>query len=282
LARRLRAEADVGQLVGSTHGHEVWWSRTPGTRRALHRIGEDTDALTYVATYTRDRVARALSAAAAARMAPLRPGVDTEVFHPGTDGEPVRERYGLRGRPVVVCVSRLVKRKGQDTLVRALPLLHRRVPDAALLLVGDGPMRRELARLAADLGVARDVVLAGSHPWHELPPFFAAGDVFAMPTRSRRGGLEVEAFGIVYLEAAACGLPVVVGDSGGAPDTVVEGETGHVVDGGSPAQVADRLAGLLLDPDRSARMGAAGRARVEREFTWDLAAARLRDLLRVG
>jgi phosphatidylinositol alpha-1,6-mannosyltransferase len=279
MAPALRRRAGVRRTVATTHGHEVWWARTPGTRRALRRIGECNDVLTYLGDFTRGRISRALSDAAAARMVQLTPGVDTEAFRPDVDGTEVRRRYGLDGRPVVVCVSRLVERKGQDTLVRALPLVRERVPGAALLLVGDGPARGSLASLAGRLGVEADVVLAGAHPWTDLPPFFAAGDVFAMPTRTRRAGWEVEGLGIVYLEASASGLPVVGGRSGGAPDAVRDGETGFVVDGRSTQQVAARITQLLLDQDLSARLGAAGREWVEQRWRWELVVSRLTGLL---
>jgi phosphatidylinositol alpha-1,6-mannosyltransferase len=124
-----------------------------------------------------------------------------------------------------------------------------------------------------------DVVFTGSVPWAELPAHYDAGDVFAMPCRTRRGGLEVEGLGIVYLEASATGLPVVAGRSGGSPDAVLEGESGYVVDGTSVAEVADAVGGLLADPERAAVMGAAGRAWVEKEWRWDVLAGRLRELL---
>ncbi len=279
MAAALKKRGGVQRTVATTHGHEVWWARTPGPRQLLHRIGETNDVLTYVASFTRDRIAKALSPAAAARMVRLTPGVDVDVFHPGVDGRPVRERYGLGDRPVVVCVSRLVERKGQDMLIRSLPLIQQQVPDAAVLIVGDGPMRDELGELARSLGVSSDVVFAGAHPWSELPPFFAAGDVFCMPTRTRKAGLEVEALGIVYLEASAIGLPVVVGSSGGAPDTVRQGETGYVVDGTSSEDIASRVTELLRDPPLARTMGAGGRQWVEKEWGWDLMGGRLRDLL---
>jgi phosphatidylinositol alpha-1,6-mannosyltransferase len=180
---------------------------------------------------------------------------------------------------VVVCVSRLVERKGQDMLIRALPLVQRSVPDAAVLLVGDGPMREPLVRIASELGVTKDVVFAGAKPWAELPPFFAAGDVFCMPTRTRKAGFEVEGLGIVYLEASATGLPVVAGDSGGAPDAVLEGETGAVVDGADTEAVARAVASLLLDPATCRAWGSAGRSWVESTWQWDQLGGRLRDLL---
>jgi phosphatidylinositol alpha-1,6-mannosyltransferase len=279
MAQTLRDKAGVRRTVATTHGHEVWWARAPGARRLLRRIGETNDVLTYLGPYTRDRIARALTPAAAARMVQLAPGVDTEVFHPGVDGAPVRKRYGLGSRPVVVCVSRLVERKGQDMLIRSLPLVHRRVPDAVLLIVGDGPQQTALMRLAASLGIDEDVVFTGAHPWADLPPYFAAGNVFCMPTRTRKAGFEVEGLGIVYLEASATGLPVVAGSSGGAPDAVLDGETGYVVDGRSPEAIASSVSELLLDPGLATRLGVAGRSWVERHWSWTDVAGRFSAVL---
>lgn len=273
LARPLGLE----RAVASTHGHEVGWALLPGARQALRRIGRDVDVVTYLGAYTRARLAPALGPRA--RLEQLPSGVDTAVFRPGAGGDEVRRRHGLSDRPVVVCVSRLVPRKGQDVLVRALPELRRRVPGTALLVVGGGPDQPRLQRLAAEHDVADDVVLTGSVPWQELPAHYDAGDVFAMPCRTRRAGLEVEGLGIVFLEASATGLPVVAGRSGGSPDAVLDGETGHVVDGRSVAQVTDALADLLRDPVRARAMGEAGRGWVEAEWRWDVLAARLRGLL---
>jgi phosphatidyl-myo-inositol dimannoside synthase len=273
LARPLR----MARSVASTHGHEVGWAMLPGGRQVLGRIGRDVDVVTYLGDYTRRRLQPALGPQP--RLEPLPSGVDTDLFRPGAGGAQVRRRHALTDRPVVVCVSRLVPRKGQDVLVRALPEVRRRVPGTVLLLVGGGPERGRLERLAVQVGVARDVVLTGSVPWQDLPAHYDAGDVFAMPCRTRRGGLEVEGLGIVYLEASATGLPVVAGRSGGAPDAVREGQTGHVVDGASVEQVAAAVAGLLEDPDRARSMGAAGRAWVQEQWRWDVLAARLRGLL---
>jgi phosphatidyl-myo-inositol dimannoside synthase len=277
LAPRLRRQTGVRRAVALTHGHEVGWAMLPGARSVLRRIGQGLDVMTYLGEYTRSRLARVLDGLTELRR--LAPGVNLEVFHPGVDGSQVRRRYGLAGRPVVVCVSRLVPRKGQDALIRVLPLVRRRIPDAALLVVGGGPYRSRLERLARQCGVAAHVVFTGSVPHDELPTHFAAGDVYAMPCRTRLGGLEVEGLGLVYLEASASGLPVVAGDSGGAPDAVRDGETGFVVGGRAPGQLADRLATLLENRTLAARMGAAGRRWVEAEWRWQTQAARLRALL---
>ncbi|TCB97882.1 glycosyltransferase family 1 protein [Micromonospora zingiberis] len=277
LAAGLRRRAGVRRVVALTHGHEAGWAALPVARTALRRIGRSTDVVTYLGEYTRSRLARALDGVTELRQ--LAPGVDTELYHPAVDGTGVRHRLGLADRPVVVCVSRLVPRKGQDMLIRALPLIRRRVPDAALLVVGGGPYRATLTRLARQAGVEREVVFTGSVPAAELPAHYAAGDVYAMPCRTRNRGLDVEGLGIVYLEASATGLPVVAGDSGGAPDAVRQGETGYVVDGRDLADLADRVGTLLADRDLARKFGAAGRAWVEREWRWEAQAHRLSALL---
>jgi phosphatidyl-myo-inositol dimannoside synthase len=183
----------------------------------------------------------------------------------------------------VVCVSRMVPRKGQDMLIRAWPAVRAAVAsDPLLLLVGDGPDRQRLGRLADKAGVGESIVFTGPVSPGDLPAYYDAGDVFAMPCRTRRGGLDVEGLGIVYLEASATGLPVVGGDSGGAPDAVLEGETGYVVPGRDVAALADRLTALLSDPDGAAAMGDKGRAWIEREWTQDLVARRLQEILARG
>lgn len=279
LAPRLRA-AGAKRIVGMTHGHEAWWARVPVTRQALRRIGDSCDVLTYVSGWCRDAISSALGPEAAARMERLAPGVDVERFHPGCGGAEVRSRLGIAAEaPVVVCVGRMTPRKGQDTLVRAWPRVIAAVPDARLLLVGDGPYRSKVQRLAVSLGVADGVVFTGGVPWGEMPAYVDAGDVFAMPSRSRRFGLEVEALGIVALEAAACGLPVLVGDSGGAPDTAVHGETGYVVDPRNPASLGAHVVALLQDPGSAALLGAAGRKRAFTGWGWDASAGQLGRLL---
>ena len=271
-------EAGARRVVATTHGHEAGWAMVPGARHLLRRIAASVDVLTYLGDYTRDRLADAVGAGDAAKLQRLAPGVDADVFRPGLGAE-VRERLGLSDRPVVVCVSRLMPRKGQDTLVRALPMVQRAVPDAALLLVGGGPYRSRLESLVHDVGVGDSVVFTGSVPWPELPAYYGAGDVFAMPCRTRLGGADVEGLGIVYLEASACALPVIAGNSGGAPDAVVEGKTGYVVDGRSGGEVADRLVSLLTGGDARGALGAAGRRWVTAEWSWSRRVRELTSLL---
>lgn len=276
LAPALR-RAGAERIVATTHGHEAGWAMLPGARQVLGRIGHACDVVTYLSEYFSRRVAPALGPQATLRR--LTPGVDVETFHPGVDGSAVRARYQLTGRPVVVCVSRLVPRKGQDALIRALPAIRSAVPGTALLVVGRGRYHDALARLARRLGVADHVVLTGGVPASELAAHYAAGDVFAMPCRTRRGGMDVEGLGIVYLEASALGLPVIVGNSGGAPEAVRDGETGYLVDGRDIDAVASRTAELLDDAALRAKFGEVGRQWVQADWRWDVVAAQLRELL---
>ncbi|MGY4645557.1 glycosyltransferase family 4 protein [Cellulomonas sp. URHB0016] len=269
LARALRA-AGAERVVALTHGHEVWWARMPGTRRLLRRIGDDVDDLTYISDWCRDEIGRALSPAGRAKQRRLAPGVDSDRFRPGCGGAEVREQLGLSpSTPLVVTASRLVERKGQDVLVEAWPAVRAAVPDARLLVVGDGPHRATLERQVRTLELDDAVTFVGARAWKDMPPYFDAADVFAMPSRTRLHGLEPEGLGIVFLEAASCAKPVLVGRSGGAPDAVDDGVTGYVVDPTDPAEVAARLCDLLTDPERARAMGALGRARVEQHWQWE-------------
>jgi phosphatidylinositol alpha-1,6-mannosyltransferase len=277
LAPALR-KTGAGRAIAITHGHEAGWAALPGARTLLRRIGDTTDVVTYLGEYFRTRLARALSDQAAARMTRLAPGVGLDEFRPDPARRgATRESLGIEpGRSVVVCVSRMVPRKGQDTLIRAWPRVMAAAGGATLLLVGDGPYAGRLRDLARGAG---DIRFTGPVPAADLPGYYAAGDVFSMPCRTRRGGLDVEGLGIVYLEASAAGLPVVGGDSGGAPDAILEGESGYVVGGRDTDALVARLTELLTDPARAKAMGEKGRAWTEREWGWDHVAARLRALL---
>ena len=277
LADRARG-AGARRVVASTHGHEVGWSMLPVAASALRRIGDSTDVITFVSHYTRRRFAAAFGPHAGLEHLP--PGVDTDRFAPDSAARAVlRNRYGLGEAPTVVCVSRLVPRKGQDMLIRALPRIRGRVDGAKLVVVGGGPDLARLQALAAEHGVGEHVLFTGGVAGEELPAHYALGDVFAMPCRTRGAGLDVEGLGIVFLEASASGVPVVAGNSGGAPETVVDGRTGHVVDGRDLDRLVEVIAELLADPQRAAAMGAAGREWVCARWQWPRLAARMSALL---
>ena len=277
LAPRLR-RAGARRMVALTHGHEVWWARVPVARQLLRRIGDSVDVMTYVSEWCRERIAPALSADAAARMQRLSPGVDTDRFYPGCGGAEVRERLGIPAdAPVVVCTARMIKRKGQDTLVKAWPEVLRAIPDARLLLVGDGPNRRAVERIVHRLSIAASVIVTRSVPWSEVPAYTDAGDVFAMPGRTRWFGLEPEAFGIVLLEARACALPVIVGDSGGIGDAVcrnAQGDDAVILGKGADPRTA-LIAALQ---SRRARRDTLGGQQRE-TFSWSQKSQELQELL---
>jgi phosphatidylinositol alpha-1,6-mannosyltransferase len=259
------------------HGFEYWLSIAPGAHTLMRRATGRAARIAVCSGF----VARVVRTAVPARVpvSVLYPGADADAFHPDLPVDDLRERHGLGERPVVVCVSRLVPRKGQDVLIGAMPRIRRRVPGAALVIVGSGPYRDKLEAMAAS-EPSGSVVFAGEVSEEDLPRYYRLGDVFAMPCRTRLGGLEVEGWGNVFIEAAACGRPTVVGDSGGAREALVDGGTGLLVDGADPDAVAEAVAALLEDPERARAMGAAGRSRVERHFTWSRVAEQLAGWLR--
>jgi phosphatidylinositol alpha-1,6-mannosyltransferase len=280
LAAPLR-KLGVTNIVGMTQGHETGWAMTPGTRQALRKIGNDTDYLTYISEYTHKKIAKALSPNAAARMRRIVPGVDSTEFSPDnlSSGNQLRTELGWIDRPVIVCVSRLMARKGQDKLIRALPKIQQTAPNSSLIIVGDGPYRKDLERLVKKLELEKFVHLTGKVSQTELSKWYAAGDIFAMPCRTRMGGWDVEGLGIVFLEGSATGLPVIVGDSGGAVDAVIDSDTGFLVDGTNTSEIAGRIAYLIANPDVAKKMGEAGRNWVTQEWTWDQSFKKLDGLL---
>ena len=222
--------AGATRIIATTHGHEVGWSMVLGARQLLRRIFRHADVVTYISRYTLDELRPHMPADQ--RVLHLPSGIDVERFHPDARARAaLRSRYGLGEAPTAVCVSRLVARKGQDSLIAAWPRVVDRVPGARLVIVGWGPYARRLAELRRSSPTRESITLTGRVPHDELAGHMAMGDVFAMPCRTRGHGLDVEGLGIVFLEASATGLPVIAGASGGAPETVEEGVTGNVVDG---------------------------------------------------
>ena len=267
LAHSLR-RAGVRKIVALTHGHEVWWAKLWPFSWAMRRIGSGVDTLTYLGEFTKKAISRALKDSDASAMVRIAPGIDTHHFAPDATAAELKRDLDLEGKRVIVSVGRLVHRKGQDTLVEALPFILKKNPDAHLLFVGVGPHLDYIHKRAIQLGVLEHISFVGRVQYAELPRFISVGEIFAMPSRSRLAGLEVEGLGIVYLEASACELPVVGGLSGGAPDAVLEGETGYSVDGLKPVEVADAINRLLADPELAKAMGKRGRQWIIDEWEW--------------
>ena len=277
MARAMRS-AGAQKVVALTHGHEVWWAKVPPFSFAIRYMGKNIDVITYLGDYTRGEISKALSEADASKLVQIAPGIDVDHFIP-TDSSNLRAELGLTDKSVIISVGRLVHRKGQDKLISALPEIKTSVPNVHLVLVGVGPHQEYLEKLALKLNVSDCVTFIGRINYAELPEYICLGDIFAMPSRSRFFGLEVEGLGIVYLEASACGLPVVGGKSGGAPDAVLVGETGMVVDGTNSSEIADACIELLNNPELCALMGANGRAWIIENWRWEIWATRYAALL---
>jgi phosphatidylinositol alpha-1,6-mannosyltransferase len=279
LAPRLRA-AGAEVIVGLTHGHETWWAAVPGARTVLRRIGDECDHLTAISAFTARRIGAAASASARSRLLRLPPPIDVSRFAPG---EPMEDRASC------VSVGRFVAQKGFDTLLRAWRLVLDAGPTAAgplarplLVIIGDGPQRGRLEAMVSRLGLGDNVRFTGAIGRQQVITELRRAQVFALPVRTRLGGLNSEGLGLAAIEAAACGLPVVVGDSGGAPETVRDGETGFVVPAGDHRALADKICELLADPWRARVMGASGRVYVGERFGADQARETLRRALRLS
>ena len=280
LSRTLR-KAGVTHILALTHGHEVWWSKVWPFTVAIKSISRHVNHLTYLGEFTRRAITKSITGEAAAHMVKIAPGIDTDHFSP-QDATQLRSELELTEKKVIVSVGRLVHRKGQDVLIEAMPAIIKEVPEAHILMIGEGPYRSYLENRVKVLGLQERVTFIGRVQYADLPKFICAGNLFVMPSRSRLAGLEVEGLGIVYLEASACGLPVIAGNSGGAPDAVLQGETGLVVDGTSKAEVAAAVIELLQDADRSKAMGIRGRQWIIQEWRWEIWSARFAELLKVN
>ena len=256
------------------HGAEVTVpGRLPGSRVALRRVLVGARRIIAFGGYPAAEAERAAGRPLPLTVVPC--GIDSSRFHPLDPDEVcgVRERYGLHGGPLVLSLSRLVPRKGMDVLIDAAARLAPRVPGLQVAIAGSG---RDLARLERRVAATgAPVTFLGRVPEEDLALVHGAADVYAMLCRNRWGGLEQEGFGIVFLEAAAAGVPQVAGDSGGAAEAVADGETGLVVDPTDVGAVTEALLRMLTDDELRARMAAAGRNRVRSEFDYDRLAARL-------
>jgi phosphatidylinositol alpha-1,6-mannosyltransferase len=270
--------AGIRKTVALTHGHEVWWAKVFPFNLAMRHIGSSIDSLTFLGEFTERAISKALSKSAAQQMVKIAPGIDVDHFCP-QDASELRRELKLENKRVIVSVGRLVHRKGQDHLIQALPQILKSVPDAHILMVGQGPYLSHLKKLVARHNLNEHVSFIGRIQYAQLPQYICAGDVFAMPSRSRFFGLEVEGLGIVYLEASACGLPVIAGSSGGAPDAVLDGVTGFVVDGENKHEIAAAAIKLLNDGDKAQAIGLAGREWIIEKWRWEIWSQRFNELL---
>jgi len=258
------------------HGAEVTVpGRLPGTKQALAHVLRNARHVISAGEYAAREAVRAAGRDLPVTVVP--PGVDTDRFRPLDDTErsAARAHFGLPlDAELVVSISRLVPRKGFDVAIRAVAELHRSRPGITLAIAGRGRDEGRLRRLAAELGAP--VTFLGRVSHDDLPRLYGCADVYTMACRTRWGGLEQEGFGIVFVEAAACGIPQVAGRSGGAAEAVLDGETGLIVERPDDwRQVAAAVEALLDDPSRRAAMGVASRQRAIDEFSYDRLALRL-------
>jgi len=278
LSARWLRKAGATHIVALTHGHEVWWSKVWPFSWAMSEIARSIDVATYLGEFTKEAIAPRFNDRNKLRK--IAPGIDTEHFKP-SDPSKLRREFGFDDRPTIISVGRLVHRKGQDRLVEAMSRIVKELPNALLVFVGEGPHRKVLDRLVKKYELQEHVQFIGRIHYADLPRYIALGDVFAMPSRSRLLGLEVEGLGIVYLEASACGLPVVGGSSGGAPDAVKDGITGFVVDGNNIDEIAERTTELLRDHELRKAMGQAGREWAVAEWRWQRWSSEFNETLKI-
>jgi len=270
-ALALRVAGGLRQVAVAAHGRELLlepWQTVPlaqggydAVRRAsITRADRILAGSAFTAGLVRDL------GAPAERIRVTHYGTDPSRFHP-LDPGPLRARLGLGAGPVLLTIARLVERKGIDTVLTALPAIRQAVPDLTYVIAGDGPEAETLKALAARLGVAPSTRFIGAVPGDDLPLYYSLADVFVMPSRSTPP--DVEGFGIVFLEAAACERAVVAARAGGIPDAVADGVSGLLVRPDDPAALATAITGLFQDPGRRAELGRRGRERVLAEFTWE-------------
>ena len=270
--------AGVLRIVAITHGHEVWWAKVFPFNLLLRRIGSTVDVMTHLGEFTKTAISKTLTSTAQSALVQLAPGTNFDHFKP-TDATALRKTLGLSDKKVMVCVGRLVHRKGQDKLIQAMPEILKTVPNAHLLLVGDGPYRAHLQKLVERNKIEESITFEGRVQFKDLPMYMCAGDIFAMPSRSRLMGLEVEGLGSAYLEASACGLPILAGDSGGVPDAVIHNKTGLVVNGRDEKQIAAAAIDLLTNLDSAREMGKVGRQWILENWRWEKWSKDFEDLL---
>ncbi len=275
VSRMIKPMGGPRRIFVAAHGRELLLEPLSGVPGKLYdRIRRNllrrADGVFAVSRYTRSLLYEL--GVRPERIAVLHNGTDPTRFSP-LDVSDIRRTHGLDGRKVLLTVGRLVPRKGIDTVLRALPGVAREMPDALYVICGEGPDRERLETLARDLQVADRTRFLGEVAYEDLPRYYNACDVFVMPSRQVRPF--VEGFGIVFLEANACGKAVVGANSGGIPDAVRDGETGLLVEPDNETELAEALLRLLRDPDLATRLGQNGRRRVVEEATWEHTARRL-------
>lgn len=270
----------IGRLFGKpvviyAHGEEITTWNTPLKQRALRFVYRNADTVVANSRFTRDLLL--VRGVAGERIRLIYPGVDTRRFRPGLEIGDLRRDIGAGGAKLILSVGRLTRRKGFDQVIQALPALLERGVDVHYALIGIGEDEDYLRRLAAEQGVSERVHLLGHVSPEDLPRWYNAADVFAMPNREIGG--DTEGFGMVFIEAAACGTPAIAGQAGGTGSAVLDDETGLRIEGADLNQVIEALYRILGDEALARRLSRNALERVQREFAWEAVAEKTRPLL---
>ncbi len=246
-------------------------------KRSIQKNFERAKKVITISNFTKEKLIEI--GIPARKIVVIHPGVDPVKFNPGLDPSSVKKKYNLGNKKVVLTVSHLVKRKGHQNVLKALPQVLEKVPNLIYLIVGKGEEEEKLKGAVKDLKLKDKVIFTGEITGEELPLYYAACDVFIMPSYEIKGRGDVEGFGIAYLEANACEKPVIGGRSGGVPDAVIDGETGLLVDPLDINQIAEALVKLLTNFELTRKLGKKGRERVEKELNWQEMARRIKGII---
>ncbi len=251
------------RTIAYVHGEEITTDdQYDASHQRARRALDCSDKIVVVSAFTQGAVQALIGPGAADRLALIQNGVDTGQFHPHPKSQSLLHLYGLKDCFIFVSVSRLVEKKGTDNAIRAFATVAARYPDSRLLVVGTGPFLPALQAVAEEVGVSALVIFAGVVMEEELVEHYQLGDVFVMPNRRMPDG-DTEGFGLVFLEANACGLPAIAGNDGGSTEAIQDGVNGLVVDGRSVPAIAQAMLSLREDPEfyRAVQREALARAR---------------------
>lgn len=250
----------------------------PGRRKSISKNFERAEKVITISNFTKERLIEI--GIPEKKIAVIHPGVDPAKFNPERSSSEIRRRFNLENKRVILTVSHLVKRKGHHNVLKALPQVLEKVPHLIYLIVGKGKEEEALREMVRDLKLEDKVIFAEEIKEEEIPLYYTACDVFIMPSYQIKKKGDVEGFGIAYLEANACGKPVIGGRSGGVPDAIIDGETGLLVDPLNINQIAEALIKLLTNPELARRMGEKGRERIEKELNWQKVAEKIRGIIK--
>ncbi len=250
----------------------------PGRKRSIQKNFERAKKVITISNFTKEKLIEI--GIPEKKILVIYPGVNPIKFNPRCDPSSIKKKYNLEGKKVILTVSHLVKRKGHHNVLKALPQVLEKVPHLIYLIVGKGKEEEALREMVRDLKLEGRVIFAGKVKEKEIPLYYMACDLFIMPSYEIKEKGDVEGFGITYLEANACGKPVIGGRSGGVPDAVIDGETGLLVDPLNINQIAQALIKLLTNPEVARKLGEEGRRRVEKELNWQKMAEKIRGIIR--